>query len=134
MKSLMQIEREVAKIITVTITQGMNTILQEAKSLIQTNLVNVDASYGIEIDEENMTATIYNKNDMIAYLEFGTGKFAEAYLADKPKEMTDEAWKFFKTGKGTLKEQPHLFKTYYKYKPIIEKQVEDRIQAYLDKL
>lgn len=136
------LEKKINDVIVFTLTQYANRILQSATSRVSSPLVNVRASYGIEIDERNVAVRIYNKNDMIAYLEFGTGSpetvkrglSAKEYLSSQPQEVVDEAWKFFKTGRGTIAAQPHLFPSFYEVYDEIVRTIDKRVQDILDKI
>lgn len=59
--------------------------------------------------------TIINGGDNLsAYVEFGTGQNAEAFLAGKPDEQVAEAKKFFVNGEGTLNAHPFFFPAIYR--------------------
>ena len=132
-------EKKIRQIILVTLTQYANRIVSEAVAMVNTTLVNPRTSYSIEIDEQNLRVDIVNNNDMIAYIEFGTGHpgtvkkglSAETYLAGQPQEVKDAAIEFFVTGEGTIPARPHLFPTFYKYRDQIIPEIERRIQKYL---
>lgn len=136
------LDKRINQIIMVTVTQFANKILDEAIANVTSSLVNARASYGIEVDEANMRVGIYTKNDMIAYIEFGTGNpetvknglSASAYLATQPQEVRDEAIKFFVTGTGTIPARPHLFPAYFKYRDQIIPEIDRRIQQLFDRL
>lgn len=136
------LDKKIDRIIMVTISQFANTILDEAISNVTSPLVNARASYGIEIDEANQRVVISNKNDMIAYIEFGTGNpetvkrglSAQQYLATQPAEVRAEAMKFFVTGEGKIPAQPHLFPAFYKYRDMIIPEIDRRVQALLDRI
>ena len=44
-----------------------------------------------------------------AYMEFGTGQFAERYLTDLPEEWQELAAQFYKNGRGMIPDQPYLY-------------------------
>lgn len=141
-KKVAGLDKKIDQIILVTITQFMNRILEEAISNVSSPLINARASYSIEIDKANVVARIYNKNDMIAYFEFGTGNpetvkkglSAAEYLKTQPAEVRAAAMKFFVTGEGTIPAQPHLFPAYYKYRDQIIPEIERRVQQLLDRI
>lgn len=136
------LDKKIDKIVIVTITQFMNRILDEAVSNVNSPLVNARASYSITIDEPNGRAIISNKNDMIAYIEFGTGNSetvkeglsARDYLSTQPTEVRASAIQFFVTGKGTIPAQPHLFPAYFKYRDQIIPEIERRVQELLNRI
>ena len=90
--------------------------------------------FTVEINTTEMRAELWTENELAAYLEFGTGDHAAALLSGKPIEMQSEAVKFFVSGEGRLEAQRYLFTTYYKYSEQIPKDIDNRIQKYLDKL
>lgn len=139
---LKSIDKKIEQIVMVTITQYANKILDEAVSKVSTNLVNVRASYSLVIDNANRRVNIETNNEMIAYLEFGTGNpqtvrggmSAKEYLATQPKEVKDAAIQFFVTGEGTIPAQPHLFPTWFKYRDEIIPEIDKRVQSLFDRL
>lgn len=90
--------------------------------------------YTISVTPNQMRVELWTEDEMAAYLEFGTGRYAVKLLSGKPKEMSSDAILFFKTGEGTLPASPYLFPTYYRYKDKIAIEADKRIQRYLDKL
>lgn len=90
--------------------------------------------FTVDINTSEMRVELWTENELAAYLEFGTGGHAAALLSGKPIEMQSEAMKFFVSGKGKLEARPYLFTTYYKYAEQIPKDIDNRIQKYLDKL
>jgi len=73
---------------------------------------------------EEPTAVVESKElPLGAYLEFGTGKYARAYLQSRPIEERDKAYDFYKTGKGTIKEFPYLFPSFDEERPKLIKRI-----------
>lgn len=58
-------------------------------------------------------ADVVADTEIMAYLEFGTGKYAKEYLTSQNAEVRELAQRFFKTGKGTLREFSYLIPTFY---------------------
>ena len=58
-------------------------------------------------------ADVVADGEIMAYIEFGTGKYAKKYLVSQNAEVRELARKFFKTGKGTLREFSYLIPTFY---------------------
>lgn len=81
-----------------------NVVVQEAKSKAPGSL---PSKIGY-LQANNMT-DIIGGDELSAYVEFGTGEFAAAYVASLPKEAQDEARKFFVNGKGKGRPQPFFF-------------------------
>lgn len=76
----------------------------------------VRASIGYAVSKEKYEVTVFaggtSKENMHAYLEFGTGKFAQRYLASIDPKYRDVAMKFYVNGKGTLRPHPYLIPAY----------------------
>lgn len=81
-----------------------NLVVQEAKSRAPGSLPNK-----IGYLQANNVTDIIGGDELSAYVEFGTGEFAAAYVASLPKEAQDEARKFFVNGKGKGNPQPFFF-------------------------
>lgn len=71
----------------------------------------------------NGTAWIYSSAIYAAYLEFGTGVFAAAYVGRLPVELQSYAMTFFVTGKGRLPSHPYLFPAYFKNLAILKERL-----------
>ena len=92
----------------------------------------VRSSFRLEIGE--LRAEIWSDDVLAAYIEFGTGPFAAAYLGGKPNEMTEEAIKFYVNGQGNLPASPYLFPAFYKYRDEMARQMDREVQKYFDSL
>lgn len=92
----------------------------------------VRSSFRLEIGE--LRAEIWSDDVLAAYIEFGTGPFAAAYLGGKPTEMTEEAIKFYVNGQGNLPASPYLFPAFYKYRDEMVRQMDREVQKYFDSL
>lgn len=75
-------------------------------------IVDVRQHIGAEIDRGKLEATVFaggtSQDDMAAYLEFGTGDSAAAYLATQPSWVKEWAATFIKNKKGTITDHPYL--------------------------
>lgn len=75
-------------------------------------IVDVRQHIGAEIDRGKLEATVFaggtSQDDMAAYLEFGTGDSAAAYLATQPSWVKEWAANFIKNKKGTITDHPYL--------------------------
>ena len=71
-------------------------------NLLRSNIQN-------ETEPGKPSANVHVNVFYAAYVEFGTGRFAASYLADKSAEIKRYAMTFFKTGKGTTRTSPFLF-------------------------
>lgn len=67
------------------------------------------ASIQSELEPGKPSANVHTNVFYAPYIEFGTGRFAASYLADKAAEIKQYAMTFFKTGKGTTRTAPFLF-------------------------
>lgn len=83
---------------------------------------------------QNRRVTLWTDNEMAAYIEFGTGKFAKSYLSGQPNIVKEEAIQFFKTGTGTIPDDPYLFPAFFKWKDWAISEIDKRIQAVFDRL
>ena len=95
------------------------------------NAENIKRSF--HVTNELGRVLIWTDNEIAAYIEFGTGNHAKAYLAGKPKEMVDEAIKFFVSGKGDMPAKPYFFPALYRWQGELEKELDARIQEYFDR-
>ena len=62
-----------------------------------------------EAEPGKPSANVHSNVFFAPYIEFGTGRFAASYLADKSADIKRYAMTFFKTGKGTTRTFPFLF-------------------------
>lgn len=126
-----KIDIEVDKIIKETLLFSANEILQDALSRLPVGSGNVKASFKVEVTDNGYVCTIFSDEEVAAYIEFGTGDYAKAYLAGKPQEIVDEAIKFFVNGKGKMPAQPYLFPTYLARRDKIVEVIDNKINEYL---
>lgn len=84
-----------------------------------------------EAEEGGFSHVVKVKADnQAAYIEFGTGVFAEEELARRPSEWGPIAMQFFVNGKGFTIAQPYLYPAFAKRGPLfIEKLREGLIQV-----
>lgn len=80
---------------------------------------NIDAvrtSIGYSVDKSNHEAEVHSggvqPDNIAAYLEFGTGKFASRYTPTLESKYRVLASSFFVNGRGTLKNHEHLIPSY----------------------
>ena len=117
-------------IITDTIHEYGQKIYDEA----MTNLKASSVRSTFNLIKNDLGVYLYSDEAIAAYIEFGTGAYAAAYLNGRPQEMVDEAMKFYVNGKGTMEAQPYLFPVYYKYKQEMLTAINNRLQKYFDSL
>lgn len=84
---------------------------------------NIDAvrgSIGYSVDKANYEAEVHSggvqPDNMAAYLEFGTGKYASRYTPSLRPQFRVLASSFFVNGRGTLTTHAHLIPSYEKEK------------------
>jgi hypothetical protein len=95
--------------------------------------VSEDGDHFIHIDKRftnnDLTGEVgvMGENNLAAYFEFGTGLSAREILAPYPQWIKDIAWKFFVTGKGTLKGKPYLYPNVLKGIPVFQRELKTLI-------
>ena len=89
-----------------------------APSFIESfNFINLD----LKSSDNGLTFTVGvpsadsgdKRGHIAAYIEFGTGLYAEALLQHYPSEIRALAMRYFVNGKGTIKAYPYLFNNYF---------------------
>jgi hypothetical protein len=84
------------------------------------NGVPIAQAIGYIITNNGMSGTIYveqSAGELAAYVEFGTGQSAAAYLADKDPEWKATARKFYINGLGQITAQPFLLPAILRNEP-----------------
>lgn len=127
---LTKAEKDVDSIIKEVLLNSANSILQDALSRLPADSGAIRSSFAIEVTDSGYKVTIFSNEEVAAYIEFGTGDFAKAYLAGKPKEIVDEAIKFYVNGKGKMPAQPYLFPAYLARRDGILELIDKRINEY----
>ena len=61
-----------------------------------------------EVDKDDYS----NRNNIAAYIEFGTGLDAIRILAPYPQWIKDIAYEFYVNGQGTLQGKPYLYNNF----------------------
>ena len=126
--------KEFKKIVNSVLREYAPKIMQEANSLVNSGdsvvdgIIRSSSSYTIE----DGVIHIWYDTELAAYEEFSTGRFSAQYLANKPQEMKDEAWKFYINGKGQTQGTPFFFPTAFKMIEEINKEIDKRLQSYFD--
>lgn len=98
-------------------------IVSQAKSAAPGSLA--DKIFAEQTEEET---TIIGGDELSAYIEFGTGVFAEAYLSSQPEEVAEEASKFIVNKEGTTFTQPFFFPAIFRNKEKITESVDEELQ------
>lgn len=127
---LAKAEKDIDRIIKEVLLSSANSILQDALSRLPANSGAIRSSFAIAVTDNGYTVTIFSDEEVAAYIEFGTGDFAKAYLAGKPAEVVAEAIKFFVNGKGKMPAQPYLFPAYLARRDAILDLIDTRINEY----
>lgn len=131
-KSLRSLDRDVDDVIKSTLLEYMQKILNEAKANLPSGASSVANSYHLTVSDSGYQVNIWTENEIAAYIEFGTGDYAEAYLRTQEDEVLEEAIKFYVTGEGNMPARPYLFPAYDKYKFEIPIEINKRIQKLLN--
>lgn len=118
-KQLNSFPSELDKLVKSTILKYAKLILNDAMSKLPAGASSIRSSYHIEVLDNGYTVKIYTDDELAAYIEFGTGDFASTYLSSQPKEVSEQAIKFFVSGDGTMPARPYLFPSYYSHKEAI---------------
>lgn len=100
-----------------------NIVVQEAKSKAPGSLPNK-----IGYLQANNQTDILGGDELSAYVEFGTGEYAAAYVASLPKEAQEEARKFFVNGKGKGRPQPFFFPTIFANQEKLLQLIDEELQ------
>lgn len=89
---------------------------EDDKETVQ-NIVDVRQSINFSFNKDAISATMHAGNvsgdDIAAYLEFGTGRFAKAYLAGHSSAVQKFAYTFYVNGKGRLPAHPYLLPSFF---------------------
>lgn len=78
---------------------------------------------GISVTASGKTITASGK--WAAYVEFGTGQYAEKHTALLPDEWDDYAMKFYVDGKGKIPDVPYLFPAFEEGRVELIKQIKE---------
>jgi phage gpG-like protein len=122
------IKKYVEKVVSDAKTYAPTSYYREEKG--QLNSYPIDLSSAISATVTDTGASIDVNTELAAYVEFGTGKFAERLLGTYPKEFQDLAWEYYKTGKGKIVGNPYLIPAIVENEDIIDKE----LQKFFDKL
>lgn len=115
-KTLQSLPDQVDAMVKKTLMDFAQRIFNEAMSNLPAGATAIRSTYRIETRNGGMSVSIITDNEIAAYIEFGTGRYAASYLSGQPQEVKDEAIKFFVNGEGTMQARPYLFPAYYKYR------------------
>ena len=126
-----RLPKNIDAIVSSVLSEYIRKIYNEAMSNLSDGSGMVRSSFNVEISNNGYRVSVFSDNELAAYLEFGTGRYAEQYLSGKPQEMRDEAIKFYVNGEGTLPARPYLFPAFYKYRDEILRVLESRLQKQL---
>lgn len=81
------------------------------------NWKSISQSIGTTEEKGGLAGSVFverSAGEVAAWVEFGTGQSAAAYLSSVPDEWKATARKFYINGKGTIIAQPYLFPAYLK--------------------
>lgn len=87
---------------------GLDTVAM-AKNLAPVNFGTLRNLIGFTPLGAEIGILLFAAADYSAYLEFGTGIFAAAYVPSLPPDVQEFAMQFFVNGKGRIPPRPYLF-------------------------
>lgn len=131
-RQLKRLEKDVDKTVKKTLLEFAKRIYREAMADLPDGAKHLKASFSVEVGDNGYRVTIFSGEEMAAYVEFGTGLWARAYLAGQPIEMKVEAIKFFINGKGKTPARPYLFPAFYRNRDWLIPELDRRIQRLFD--
>lgn len=120
------LQQKISEIVDEVFLEYANRILNESRSSFQVAEWRNDGL--VEVSKDGVTLSF--SNELMIFSEFGTGAFAAAYLADKPKDIKDEAMKFFKNGLGTMVSDPVIYPLVLRYVDEIPIEVSKRVEEW----
>lgn len=131
---LKNLDKKVKEIIKGVLTEYAPIVVNESNSKVNhpTWTSEVIASSGTEVTED--TLKVYYDSEYAAFITFGMGAHARAYLNGKPQDLKDLAILFKGATDGFLPASPFFFETMLKYQEVISKEIDKRIQNYFNSL
>jgi hypothetical protein len=96
---------DIDKILEKNVQEAVN----DAKAILPAQYGDLAASISYRKVDVNLYEMIANK-DYAAYVEFGTGDFAESYVPSLEPEWQKLAESYIVTGDGTTPEKPYFYK------------------------
>lgn len=118
-----QLPKEVEDKLQLRLNEFAINTANDAKELCPVNEGNLRLK--IHPDLKRLQVSVVVAADYAAYVEFGTGIFAEKYLAGKPPEIQKYARQFFINGKGRLPAHPFLIPAFEKNIIELEKKLKE---------
>lgn len=126
-RDLQKLPESVDEMLKRTLLEFAQKILNDAMSGLPSGASAIKATYRIEVKDSGFTVSIVTDNEISAYIEFGTGRYATSYLGSQPQEVKDEAIKFFVNGEGTMPARPYLFPAYYRHREALIVELNKRL-------
>lgn len=123
LSQLQNLPQQASERIQAAIDKTANNIVQEASAQAPGSLSN-----GISATPGNLSSLIDGGSELAAYIEWGTGDFAKAYVATLPVDQQEEALRFFVTGKGHGRPQPFFFPSIMRNTPELLEAIEKELQ------
>lgn len=112
-------DTEIAATRDLRIEGGLPSFISIDKKITDKGLTGEVGVLGDEVIESGKSSV----SNIAAYIEFGTGLFAKELLAGYPKWIQEIAWKYYVSGKGTLKSRPYLFNNFLKFIGVFEREL-----------
>lgn len=106
-------------------------VSRDAKQNVESNGTTDNGRLVNSIDfiPERMSVEIVANVDYAAYVEFGTGPYAAAYLSSKEQEWKDLARQFYVNGEGRMPAQPFIHPAIEKNRPSLLERLNNLLNA-----
>lgn len=123
--SLNKYEKAITSVTEQLIEQSAKSIAQEAKSRCRSE--NVRSS--IRVTSSDGKWHIETEGKISAYVEFGTGNYAQALLSTMPDDWVDMAREFYVNGLGRVPASPYLYPSYRQGKKELLENIKKNIES-----
>jgi len=90
----------------------------------------IDQAINKEIAKDGFSGSVYvekSAGEVSAWVEFGTGQSARAYLVSVPPEWRNAAKKFYIDGKGKIVNRPYLYPAFMRYSIEFQKELKEAL-------
>lgn len=109
---------------------GVEEMATKAKTLAPLDVEKFSISQGINVTKNApLSYTLNSNNPYSAYFEFGTGKYAAAYVPNLDEEWQVLARKYFINGKGTIPERAFMYPSVKAVFPKMVKNINNILNA-----
>lgn len=123
---LSKMSKELEDRVDKQLTASALKITAQAKIMAPKDLGGLANAISAKIDQK-LNKEVVADTEYAAFVEFGTGPFAAAYVPRLPEEIQKYAMTFFVNGKGHTPAQPFLFPSYEAEKPKLIENIKKEI-------